>query len=146
MSPLSLIIGLSFSNLTAQTRPGAPSGLLVELLRHPQNAVVTSAAPSFGWIVNDPRRGAMQSAYQIRVASERAHLEEVRADCWDSGRVTSSQSINVRYGGPPLHENSIYWWKVRTWDGSGMESPWSAPQPFNTGSFNRAGRSWPDES
>jgi hypothetical protein len=137
--------GLSRAD-TAAGGPGAPTGLLVELLRYPARAVITDRRPEFGWIVSDPRLGAVQSAYQILVASSGALLASARGDLWDSGRRRSARSVNVEYAGKPLQEGQAYLWKVRTWDGRGVVGPWSAPQTFRTGRFSAEGRDFPAES
>ncbi len=115
-----------------RVEPAAPTGLICELLSHPQTTVITNPRPTFGWIVNDCRRGAVQSAYQIMVASSEDKLKNA-PDLWDSGKVASDESVNVRYDGKPLPVNSVCWWSVRTWDGQDKSSPWSAPQQINTG-------------
>lgn len=111
----------------------APTGLICELLSHPETTIITNQRPSFGWIVNDARRGAAQIAYQIVVASSKDAAQAANADIWDSGKIISDQSINVAYEGRPLPENSICWWTVRTWDTQDQPSPWSAPQKLNVG-------------
>lgn len=118
------------SNTTDLTAHGAPTGLLCELLSHPETTLITNSKPTFGWVVNDVRRCAMQSAYQVIVSSGKAAATEKNADIWDSGKVKSADSINVRYGGAPLHAGS-YWWAVRTWDSDDKPSPWSEPQQIN---------------
>lgn len=112
---------------------GGPIGLMCELLAHPESTVITNPRPSFGWIVNDGRRGAVQSAYQILVTSSESKLAEGKADLWDSGKVTSEQSVNVRHEGQTLPANSTCWWAVRTWDGDDEAGPWSTPQRINVG-------------
>lgn len=110
---------------------GAPIGLVCELLSHPETTLITAARPSFGWVVNDPRRGAAQTAYQIVVASSKAAATEKSADLWNSGKVKSAESVNVPYAGAPLRPGSSYWWAVRTWDAQDKPSPWSQPQQIN---------------
>ncbi len=126
--------------------PGAPEGLMCELLRAPDAAVITDAKPEFGWIVNDRSRGARQSACRVLVASKRELLKQDRGDMWDSGKLETDRSINVEYDGKPLQPESSYWWKVRTWDAAGRKSPYSRLQVFLTGSFEAGGRKWPAES
>src|ERR1700761_2583028 len=75
-----------------------PTGLLCDLLSHPESAVITHKNPDFGWIVNAGVKDDYQTAYQIQVASSLDLLQGGHADFWDSGKITSSQSINVRYG------------------------------------------------
>jgi alpha-L-rhamnosidase len=89
--------------------------------------------PRFSWEVDDPRRGAVQSAYQVRVADDLAHLSEESGGAWDSGRVKSSASNQVEYAGSPLVALREYVWKVRTFDASGEPSPWSDVARFGMG-------------
>ncbi len=130
----------------ADTGPGAPYGLLCELLRDPAEAVITDPTPELSWIVNDDRRGAVQSAYQILVASSEALLQRDEGDLWDSGKVISGRSVGISYAGAPLAPHTTYWWKVRTWDAEGRASPYSAPQAFHTGAFEDEERAFPGES
>ncbi|HVY36952.1 MAG TPA: alpha-L-rhamnosidase C-terminal domain-containing protein [Polyangia bacterium] len=108
----------------------APTGLLVDLLSHPENAALTDATPKFGWIVNGAGTGATQTAYRILVSSTATLLGAGTGDLWDSGKVPSGQSINVPYAGKPLSGKATYVWKVQTWDAAQVASDWSAPQTF----------------
>ena len=126
--------------------PGAPTGLLCELLSNPEQAVITDKNPEFGWIVNDKRRGAEQSAYQILVASDKHTIDKDMGNFWDSGKIDTDQSVNVEYQGKPLESNKAYWWKVRTWDQNDRPSLYSEPQRFNTGDPEPVERKWPEES
>lgn len=128
-----------------ESSPQAPKGLLCELLRAPGQAVITDREPEFGWVLNDPRRGAKQSGWQILVASSKERIESDQGDMWNSDKTNSSQSVDISYNGKPLQPNTTYWWKVRTWSGDDIASPYSTPQQFHTGDFN-ADRSWPGES
>jgi alpha-L-rhamnosidase len=80
-------------------------------------------------MVNGGNSGAFQTAYQIRVGHAPVLLEK-HADCWDSGRVDSSLSINVPFAGIPLVTGKRYNWTVRTWHGGDTPSPWASPQNF----------------
>ncbi len=123
----------------------APTGLLCNLLSHPELSAITSRTPDFGWIVNSAVKGEQQTAYEIQVASTLALLQEGAADLWASGKRVSGQSLNVQYGGKGLAPRQSYWWRVRTWGSTGKESPWSTAQRFNTSDFD-AVRAWPGES
>jgi len=118
----------------------APSGLLCQLLAHPAGTLIHTAHPRFGWVVEDGRADAGQSAYQILVDADLRRLTKARGDLWDSGRVPSSSSIDVPYGGQPLSPHRSYFWQVRTWNRRGELSPWSAPQQFCTGDITDAHR------
>lgn len=110
----------------------APSGLLCDLLAHPEETVITTAVPEFGWIYNPSFGDDAQSAYRIIVASSEELAEQGRGDLWDSGLVHSSDSINVPYGGITLGPNADYYWRVEAADSRGKVGPFSAIQRFRT--------------
>ena len=102
---------------------------------------VDTPQPRFGWILESITRGAMQSAYQILVASSPEVLAQDAGDKWDSGQVKSGRSLNVPYEGTPLRSAERCWWKVRVWpatsagqgDADGGGSDWSDPAWFEMG-------------
>ena len=94
---------------------------------------IDTSAPRFGWILKSATRGQAQSAYQILVASSAEKLEDDSGDKWDSGKVSSAQSVNVVYKGKALASRDICWWKVRVWNSAGAKSPWSKPAKFEMG-------------
>ena len=69
------------------------------------------------------RRGARQSAYQLRVATSLAVLRRGGADVWDGGLVTADSSVDVTYAGPALAPRTRYWWAVCIRDGGGRAAP-----------------------
>ncbi|MFD5286274.1 family 78 glycoside hydrolase catalytic domain [Streptomyces rubrogriseus] len=92
-------------------------------------------APTLGWQLDSTRRGVTQRAYEIHVASSADRLRD--PDVWDSGKVSTRQSVGVRYDGPALKPRTDYVWSVRVWDGQGNTSPWSEPARFGTGLGDR---------
>ncbi len=84
------------------------------------------------WVVEHPEPNQYQSAYQVRVSTASKLLDDGRPDVWDSGRVASPESSNVRYDGPPLEANTPYFWQVRVWDRDGRSGPYSEPVMFVT--------------
>ncbi len=86
-------------------------------------------------------RGQRQTAYQVLVASSPQLLAQDQGDLWDSGKVTSDQSIQVEYAGKPLDSGRICHWKVRVWltnnktDNSTTNQPttWSKPAGWSMG-------------
>ncbi|MEU1870232.1 family 78 glycoside hydrolase catalytic domain [Streptomyces sp. NPDC019793] len=92
-------------------------------------------APTLGWQLDSPRRGVTQRAYEIHVASSTDRLRD--PDVWDSGKVSTRQSVGVRYDGPALKPRTDYVWSVRVWDSQGNTSPWSEPARFGTGLGHR---------
>jgi len=80
---------------------------------------IDDPAPHFSWQLHDPARGAMQTAYVVQVASSAGRLETDDADIWTSGRMESSESINIPYAGPALKPSTRYFWRVKLWSASG---------------------------
>jgi alpha-L-rhamnosidase len=123
----------------------SPTGLICQLLSHPEFSAITAQKPQFGWIVNSSETGDFQVAYQVMAASTVELLAAGNPDMWNSGKVMSDRSINVRYAGKPLSSDSVYYWKVRTYCKKGGESGWSDVQRFNTSGYS-VKRDWPGES
>jgi len=93
---------------------------------------VDPAAVRFSWVMESEARGQSQRAWQIAVASSREALLAGKADVWDSGRVASTESLLVRYGGETLESARGYWWRVQVEDAEGRPADWSAPGRFVT--------------
>ena len=93
---------------------------------------IDSPKPRFSWQVRDERRGAVQTSYQIQVARTEGELRAGRF-VWDSGKVSSGESIQCVYEGPPLQSAQRYYWHVRVWDATGQASPWSASSSWEMG-------------
>jgi alpha-L-rhamnosidase len=111
----------------------------VEALKteYQQNPVgIDVRAPRLSWRIHAVRRGTMQSAYELRVATDSASLQ--RSPVWASGKVASASSILRPYGGPALRSGARYHWQVRVWDDAGRASPWSAPAFWEMGLLERA--------
>jgi alpha-L-rhamnosidase len=86
---------------------------------------IDETTPRLSWILDSKVRGERQQAYQILVASAPELLEQSQGDLWDSGKVESDDTVAIEYKGKPLTSGRQVWWKVRVWDQSGNESPWS---------------------
>lgn len=89
--------------------------------------------PRLSWKLESDQRGERQTAYQILVASTRANLRNDKGDLWDSGKVTSDQSIQVVYQGRPLASRMRAFWKVRVWDRAGQETTSDQPARWEMG-------------
>ena len=92
--------------------------------------------PRLSWVLRvDKRapRGQCQSGYQVLVASNQRELEANQGDLWDSGRMASDQSIQVRYAGKELASEQECYWEVRVWDEQGKPSAWSEPARWTMG-------------
>ncbi|MCX4862054.1 alpha-L-rhamnosidase [Streptomyces canus] len=110
---------------------GAVLGLTVEHRTDPLG--VDAARPRFGWRMRSVGRGRSQGAYQILVAGSPDKLTAARADVWNSGRVSSSDSVAVRYTGKALRPSTRYHWSVTVWDAEGRPVGTASPASFETG-------------
>ena len=86
---------------------------------------IDTEAPRLGWMVAAAEPASRQAAYRVLVASSPDLLARDEADLWDSGRVESADTIDIRYAGGPLATHAACFWKVRLWDQRGRASPWS---------------------
>jgi alpha-L-rhamnosidase len=86
---------------------------------------VASLQPIFNWTFSSARRNVTQSAYQIIVAHAVTALQTDQGTIWNSGKVPSNSSIQVRYGGKPLQSGKTYFYKIKIWDNKGISSGWS---------------------
>lgn len=64
----------------------------------------------FGWQMESDKRNVIQRAYEIKLFNNEDKL------IWNTGKVQSSQSINVYYNGSPLESRTEYYWKVTVWN------------------------------
>lgn len=97
-------------------------------------------APRFFWISEEPGRGVRQTARQIQTAYDKEFNKMV----WDSGKVDSSESIQVPYEGPALQSCMRYYYRVRVWNQKDEPGPWSRTGWWETGimDFNEWEGDW----
>jgi len=128
-----LLLGLLAS--LAALHAAEVTNLRCEYLADPLGIDV--AKPRLSWVIESDHRGESQTAYQVLVASSKELLQKNMGDLWDSGKVTSDQSVLVEYVGNPLESQMPYHWKVKTWltaqDSRILESDWSKPAFWTMG-------------
>jgi alpha-L-rhamnosidase len=90
-------------------------------------------APRLFWKLDSDKRGARQSAYQIRAAHTPEALASETGSFWNSGKVVSAQSVHISYGGPELTSGQRVYWAVRVWDEGDQASAWSDPAFWQMG-------------
>lgn len=130
-SPVAVAAGEPQVAVTASSI--APQHLRLESLDSPIG--LDALTPRFSWTLeaaNPAARDLSQSAYRILVASSKSMLARDEADVWDSGRVASSNFIEVHYAGSALKSHTTYCWKLRVWDQAGKGSAWSEPASWTT--------------
>jgi alpha-L-rhamnosidase len=97
------------------------TGLSCEHLFNPMP--LDASKPRLSWKILSPQRNVLQSAYQIRVATTSDFNK--KSLIWDSGKLSSDQSVLQEYAGPALQSSKRYYWQVRVWDNQNRESAWS---------------------
>lgn len=101
-----------------------PDKLICEYLTNPIGIDVIQ--PRLSWQSTADHRGARQMAYQILVGKNPTLPEEVTTDIlWDTGKVTSDNSLHIPYDGTALEPRRRCYWRVRVWDENGIVSAWS---------------------
>jgi len=119
-----------------QNSPGKTASLAAVDLRceYMQDPLgIDAKNPRLFWKLSATHRAAMQTAYQLIVASSAEKLTANQGDLWDSGKVASSDSIQIEYAGAELRSGQQCFWKVRVWDEKGTEGPWSRPALWTMG-------------
>ncbi len=101
------------------------SDLKCENLTNP--LAIDTLTPRLSWIFHSDQRGQGQSAFQVLVATSIEKLASNQGDLWDSGKVSSRDTINIVYKGVELKSGQACHWKVRVWDRYNNESAWSQP-------------------
>ena len=128
------VVILAAANLMALGQTPAEAGpvnLKVDDLRRPLG--IDDATPRFSWQLKDAARGARQTAYRVLVATKPELTKEGDADVWDSGKVASWQSLNVKYAGPAVKASTRYWWRVEVFGADGRAYAASGTEWWETG-------------
>jgi alpha-L-rhamnosidase len=111
---------------------------------------IDETKPRLSWRVESRERGQRQTAYQLLVATSQELLQPGKADLWDSGKVSSDETVNIEYAGKELSSGLECFWAVRTWDVEGEASGWSKPAMWAMGLLKpaewRADISYRDDS
>lgn len=80
--------------------------------------------PTFSWKIKSDAPDVRQNAYRIVVSRSEEGLLSA-PDLWDSGIVSSDQSVFVGYQGSALRSRDRVYWAVKVWDQHGVASDWS---------------------
>jgi alpha-L-rhamnosidase len=95
-------------------------------------------SPGLSWKLQSAKHNIMQTSYQIVVSSSLSNLNKNIGDVWDTKKVNSGQSLQIKYKGKKLLSSKTYYWKVRVWDNFGHESGWSDSAFWQMGLLNTA--------
>jgi hypothetical protein len=124
---LSTLILLLFEECTNSKTELTVNDLTCENLCKPLG--IATSTPRFSWKIRSAVNGTSQKACQIIAASEYRLLSENKADLWNSGKVTSGESVLVPWQGKNLSSGLVCCWKVRIWDENDEISEWFYQAP-----------------
>ena len=112
----------------------AKSEVKQPLCEYKSNPVgIGTAQPRLSWQIVSDENGMLQKAYEIRVAATAGNLNSAGKLLWSSGRVNTSQCVNVVYEGPSLKSMQQAFWQVRIWDNKNKATAWSSPASWEMG-------------
>lgn len=94
--------------------------------------------PRLSWKIFSDKENVSQVSYEIRVADSPSSLNKASRQIWNSGKVNSSQSVNVEYQGAELESTQRLYWQVRIWDNQNKVTKWSEPAFWETGLLSPA--------
>ena len=121
-----IIIVVSTINTFASGKPEVKD-LICEYHTNPLGIDIQK--PRLSWQMLSTVDNILQSAYEIKVTDQTSKGKAL----WNSGKVNSSQSVNVTYDGPALKSMQLVYWQVRVWDNNHKVSDWSAPASWEMG-------------
>jgi alpha-L-rhamnosidase len=127
---LPLICFLFFTINSIAAGPLQPLKLACESLQNPLG--IADTKPRFSWTLRATQRNQQQSAYEIIVSDQQAAILRDQGTVWQSGKISSSQNIQLAYGGPALKPFTRYYWRVKVYNQTGEASEWSEPAFFET--------------
>lgn len=107
------------------------TGLKCEYAENPLGIDVLN--PRLSWLLQSNQRAKRQTAYRILVASSMEKLDNLEGDLWDTGKVFSDASVNIKYQGKTLESGMRCYWKVRVWDEQDSPSQYSSPSWWEMG-------------
>ena len=90
--------------------------------------------PDFSWIINAEGYDVSQTHYQIFVATDQIFSKSSLV--WNSGKVTSDESVYVMYKGKELSYDTKYFWTVKVWTNQSKRSTQSKIMNWKTGLMN----------
>ncbi len=106
--------------------------LKCEFLSNPKG--VEHTHPFLSWEIDAPgRRDVIQTSYRMRVYESDVVPGDSSEPFWDSGKIKSGNTVNVKYDGEPLKSAKKYYWNVLVEDNLRVSSQYSEWAFFETG-------------
>lgn len=107
---------------------------------------INESNPLLSWTLKSDQRNQVQSAYEIIIDDNAKNAEQNKGALWSSGKIISSENINITYTGKPLEPRKRYFWRVRVYDADDQPSPWSSVAWFETAMLKDWQATWISDS
>jgi hypothetical protein len=105
--------------------------LRCEYLKDPLG--VDAPQPVLSWELESKGKNIKQTAYRVIVTDNQPAINKQAGNIWDSKKVNSSASVQIKYSGSQLHAGKKYYWKVMVWDNTGKPSVYSPTAMWQMG-------------
>jgi alpha-L-rhamnosidase len=91
--------------------------------------------PRFSWqlVADTGKRAILQTAYAIKIDTGNKTV-------WESGKISSSDALGIRYAGKPLEPNKQYNYELQVWDNNGKRQ--TASGNFFTALLDQSEAAW----
>ena len=117
---LSIILFFVAALFSYSSSFAAPVGLQCEHLVNPLG--IDALTPRLTWRLDDARKGAKQTAYQLYVRTDSMVVSQRKGSIWQTAKLSSDRQL-ITYAGKALQPFAKYYWKVEVWDKDDKPSP-----------------------
>ncbi len=93
---------------------------------------IDAAKPRLSWQLEDSRRGAKQTAFDVIVGTDSIAVAKGTGNIWQTGRMNKDLQL-LTYAGKALAPFTKYFWAVKIWDKDGKPSAIRMVASFETG-------------
>ena len=137
MKKINLLIAFIICSIIhVKAFPLEPDRLTCEYIGNPLG--IDTKAPRLSWTLKSSERNQSQSAYEIIVNDNEKEIGQGKGNQWSTGKILSSQNIQIEYQGKPLKPFTRYYWSVKVYDQNGQSSSWSEIKWFETAMLDAA--------
>jgi len=130
---LLLLLGVSMDSVSQEVSVGN-----LKCGNKTNPAGIEKTSPSLSWQLKSGQRNILQAAYRILVSDDSLLLKKNIGNIWDSKKINSNQSIQVKYKGQKLLPVKTYFWKIMVWDNRNHVSQWSNVAQWQMGLLTKA--------
>jgi alpha-L-rhamnosidase len=110
--------------------PLQPVAITCEYIENPLG--IDMSSPRLSWNFTSNERNQFQSAYEIIVSDNMKDIGKAVGNSWSTGKISSSENIQIAYAGKPLQSFTRYYWRVKVYNQKGEASGWSNINWFET--------------